>query len=59
MRQLTEADVAAAPLPPGRVKDAWGSYLALWRQGTRTGALAAADRFVELARRMLRDATED
>jgi len=48
MRQLTEDDVAAAPLPPGRVIGAWSSYLAFWRQGTRTDAQAAAHRFVDL-----------
>lgn len=47
MRQLTEDDVAAAPLPAGRVNDAWVSYLASWRQGTRTDAQRAANRFVD------------
>ena len=47
MRELTEGDIAAAPLPPGQVSDAWGSYLAFWRQGIRSDALAAANRFVD------------
>ncbi len=46
MRRLTEDDVASAPLPPGLI-EAWDSYLALWQQGLRTGAHAAARRFVD------------
>jgi hypothetical protein len=46
MRRLTNDDVAGAPLPPGLI-EAWNSYLALWQQGLRTDAHAAAQRFVD------------